>query len=92
VSVEPWTLVLATYAVASAVTFAAFARDKRAASRGQRRTSEATLHFLELFGGFPGALLAMVLMRHKSRKPAYVGVVIVIALMHAAAWSLWFTG
>ncbi len=62
------TFVLMIYAAMSLVTFAAFALDKRAAVKGLRRTPEATLHTLELFGGWPGALLAMSFVRHKNRK------------------------
>lgn len=80
---------LGLYAAASAVTFAAFALDKRAAIQGRRRTSEATLHALELAGGFPGALLAMALVRHKNRKASYVAVTALITLAHAAAWAAW---
>ena len=89
-SVAPTTLVLVLYALASVVTFVAFARDKRAAVRGRRRTSEATLHALELAGGFPGARLAIALVRHKSAEPAFLAVTAAIALAHAAAW--WLAG
>lgn len=87
----PWLLIPAIYLAASAATFLAFALDKRAASLGRRRTPERTLHFLELLGGWPGAFLAMWLVRHKNRKPAYMAITAVVALGHAAAWiaSLW---
>lgn len=55
----------------SAVTFMAYGMDKRAARRGTWRTSERTLHLLSLAGGWPGALVAQMLLRHKSRKPAF---------------------
>ncbi|MFN2333438.1 MAG: DUF1294 domain-containing protein [Wenzhouxiangellaceae bacterium] len=60
-------VVLAVYAMASVVTFAAYANDKRAAQNGQWRTSESALHVLALIGGWPGALLAQEWLRHKSR-------------------------
>lgn len=62
--------------------FTAHAVDKRAAIRDRRRIPEARLHLLELLGGWPGALLAMLLFRHKIRKPSYL---LVFGLI-AAAW------
>ncbi|WP_258072010.1 DUF1294 domain-containing protein [Xanthomonas arboricola] len=45
--------------------------DKSAAQRGRQRTPEATLHLIALLGGWPGALLAQALFRHKSSKAAF---------------------
>lgn len=59
----PW-----LYGAASVVTFAVYAMDKAAARRGGRRTPENTLYLLSLAGGWPGALLGQVLLRHKSAK------------------------
>ncbi len=61
----------AIYGAASAVTFVAYALDKSAASRGMRRTPESTLHMLALVCGWPGALLAQQLLRHKSTKAEF---------------------
>ena len=74
-------------AVASAATLLAFARDKAAAAAGGRRTPERTLHLLELLGGWPGALLAMALLRHKNRKASFVAVTVAVAALHAAGWA-----
>ena len=60
------------FLIASVHTFFAFARDKRAARRHRRRTPERHLHVLELIGGFPGAWLAILLLRHKSSKPSFL--------------------
>lgn len=85
----PWlAIALALYAVASVVTFAVFAWDKRAAARSARRVPERALHALELLGGWPGALAAMWLLRHKNRKPAYWLVTALIVIAHGAAWAL----
>lgn len=70
----------------SLITFIAFALDKRAAIAGKRRTPESTLHALELFGGWPGGLLAMALIRHKNRKLSYLAVFAVVVILHAASW------
>jgi uncharacterized membrane protein YsdA (DUF1294 family)/cold shock CspA family protein len=61
----------AAYAMASIVTFFAYAFDKTAATRGTWRTSEATLLGLGLACGWPGGLLAQQWLRHKSSKPAF---------------------
>jgi len=71
----------------SLAAFAAFAADKAAAARGGRRVPERTLHALELLGGWPGALLAAALLRHKTRKPSYLLVLGLIAALHGAAWA-----
>jgi len=82
-----WLLIpLVWYLPLSLVTFINFARDKHAASRGDRRTPERALHMLELLGGFAGALLAMLLLRHKNRKPSYWLVTVLIAAAHVGVW------
>ncbi|MEO6973242.1 MAG: cold shock and DUF1294 domain-containing protein [Rhodoferax sp.] len=69
-SVSPWVAV--TYLVASVVAFVAYAIDKSAARHHRWRTPEATLHWLGLACGWPGALLAQQLLRHKSSKRSFV--------------------
>ncbi|WP_136254279.1 DUF1294 domain-containing protein [Onishia niordana] len=56
------------FAGMSAVTFVLYGLDKWAAKREAQRTSENTLHFCALLGGWPGALLAQQVFRHKSSK------------------------
>jgi uncharacterized membrane protein YsdA (DUF1294 family) len=68
-SVSPW--VAAAYLLASLAAFVAYAIDKSAARHGRRRTPEATLHGFSLACGWPGALLAQQLLRHKSSKPTF---------------------
>ncbi len=81
----------AVYGVMSAVAFVTFAVDKAAAARGGNRIPERTLHSIELLGGWPGALLAAFLLRHKNRKPSYLLVTLGIVALHGAAWA-WFGG
>jgi len=76
----------AVYAVMSFVTFIVYWIDKRAAVRDRRRVPETRLHLLELLGGWPGALVAQILVRHKSRKLSYQIVFWLIVALHAAAW------
>ncbi len=63
---------LALYFWASVVTFRAYARDKTLARNGGWRIPEMTLHMMSLVGGWPGALIAQVLLRHKTRKPSFL--------------------
>ncbi|MDQ9169113.1 cold shock and DUF1294 domain-containing protein [Oxalobacteraceae bacterium R-40] len=64
-------VVLALYGAASSVTFLVYALDKSAASRNAWRTQESTLHALALMGGWPGAVAAQRLLRHKSAKKSF---------------------
>jgi len=61
-------LILAIYVGISLLTLVIYAIDKSAAKRGAWRTQESTLHLLSLAGGWPGALIAQQLLRHKSKK------------------------
>lgn len=54
-----------------ALTYWAYAGDKRWAREGSRRLPEAHLHLLELAGGWPGAFLAQKRLRHKCSKSTY---------------------
>lgn len=59
------------YLGASGWAFLQYFMDKSAAQKGAQRTPETTLHMIALTGGWPGALLAQQLLRHKSRKTAF---------------------
>jgi uncharacterized membrane protein YsdA (DUF1294 family) len=87
-----WTVVAmaagGVYGLVSLVTFVVYALDKRAAQRGRRRVPEATLHTLELLGGWPGALLGQRVLRHKTRDVRFLVVFWGVVLLHAAAWGL----
>jgi uncharacterized membrane protein YsdA (DUF1294 family) len=61
----------AAYLAMSVVCFFAYALDKSAARRGDRRTPESTLLMLGLFGGWPGAVLAQQWLRHKTVKQPF---------------------
>jgi uncharacterized membrane protein YsdA (DUF1294 family)/cold shock CspA family protein len=65
------TALLALYVAASIVAFFAYAFDKSAAKRNEWRTQESTLHLFALLGGWPGALAAQRLLRHKSAKASF---------------------
>lgn len=69
-SVNHW--VAAVYMLASLIAFLAYAIDKSAARAGRWRTPESSLHWLSLACGWPGALVAQQLLRHKVSKPTFV--------------------
>jgi len=64
-------LLIPLYWVLSIFTYVMYSWDKKAAQQGDWRTPESTLHLLSLFGGWPGALFAQHLLRHKSRKQPF---------------------
>ncbi|RYG35688.1 DUF1294 domain-containing protein [bacterium] len=64
------------FILASSVGFSLLAAilygwDKSCAQTGRRRVPEATLHWVALLGGWPGAALAQMLFRHKTQKPSF---------------------
>lgn len=63
--------VFATYVGISALTFLVYAVDKSAAKNNRWRIKESTLHMLGLVGGWPGAIAAQKVFRHKSKKQAF---------------------
>ena len=77
--------VLVFYLAASAVAFAAYAVDKSAARRGASRTRESTLHLLGVIGGWPGALVAQQVLRHKSQKRSFKAMFWLTAVLNSAA-------
>ena len=80
-----WWLIL-LYPLASLLTVFFYMHDKRQALDDGWRVPENTLHLLELFGGWPGALIAQQLFRHKTRKASFLFVLWSIILLHEAFW------
>jgi uncharacterized membrane protein YsdA (DUF1294 family)/cold shock CspA family protein len=82
--------ILALYIIASIVAFFAYAFDKSAAVRNQWRTQESTLHLFALLGGWPGALAAQRLLRHKSTKASFQATFWVTVVLNCGAlgWLL----
>jgi uncharacterized membrane protein YsdA (DUF1294 family)/cold shock CspA family protein len=79
-----WPLLL--YISMSLLSIWQYSRDKHNAQTGVWRISENQLHAVELFGGWPGALLAQQLLRHKTKKASYQAVFWLIVLMHHVYW------
>lgn len=80
----------ATYLGFSGVAFLCYWHDKAAAQAGRRRTPEKTLQLFALLGGWPGALLAQSLLRHKNRKASFQTVFWLAVAINLAglAWLL----
>lgn len=82
-------VVLGFYLVVSAITFLLYGLDKSSARLGRWRTRESTLHFFGLIGGWPGALVAQTVLRHKSRKQPFKTVFWFTAVLNCGA-LVWF--
>ena len=83
----PWPLL--AYLLVSIVSFIQYAMDKRSAETGRWRTTENTLHITELLGGWPGALVAQQLFRHKTRKVSFQVLFWLIVAVHQLVWLDW---
>jgi uncharacterized membrane protein YsdA (DUF1294 family) len=82
------------YGALSMALFAVYAIDKWLSRRdGMSRVAETSLHLIALMGGWPGALLAQHILRHKTAKPAFlratwamVAANILLLLLLATPW------
>ena len=79
------------YVIASAAAFCVYAADKSAARAGRWRIRESTLHLAGLAGGWPGAIVARSLLRHKTRKRPFTVALWGAAVLHCAALA-WLAG
>lgn len=77
---------LAAYGLVSLLAFLLYWSDKRRARADHWRTPENVLHAVELAGGWPGALLAQQLLRHKTRKVSFQLLFWMIVLLHQVFW------
>ncbi|WLH15336.1 DUF1294 domain-containing protein [Pseudomonas hefeiensis] len=77
---------LTAYGLVSMVAFLLYWSDKRKARTDAWRTPENVLHAVELAGGWPGALLAQQVFRHKTRKVSFQVVFWFIVLLHQVFW------
>ena len=67
--VPPWAALL--YAGTSVLCFVLYGVDKAAARAGRDRISESTLLSLGFVGGWPGAIVAQQVFRHKTSKRSF---------------------
>lgn len=68
------------------ITFITFARDKKKAIYHKMRIRESTLLGLALCGGALGGLCAMYILRHKTKKRVFKGLVPLLALIQTVAF------
>lgn len=80
-------LVAVIYVAVSIVCFVMYAIDKAAAKAGRWRTSENTLLLLGLACGWPGAMLAQTLLRHKANKASFKGRFWITVLLNIAVFA-----
>jgi uncharacterized membrane protein YsdA (DUF1294 family) len=66
-----WYWIVICYLFASLICFCLYVFDKSAAIGGRRRISELSLLTSGMLCGWPGAILAQQLMRHKTKKPMF---------------------
>ncbi|MBT3136547.1 DUF1294 domain-containing protein [Alteromonas sp. ALT199] len=76
------TIVPIIYGAVSMLTLLFYGIDKWAAKNDKWRISEAKLHLLSLLGGWPGALLAQQMFKHKRSKSAFMRVYWVTVLVN----------
>ena len=77
---------LVAYGIVSALAFLLYWSDKRKARLDHWRIPENVLHAVELAGGWPGALLAQQVFRHKTRKLSFQLLFWMIVLLHQVFW------
>jgi uncharacterized membrane protein YsdA (DUF1294 family) len=65
------------------VTFGLYGYDKAQAKIGGGRVPEIVLHILTLAGGVVGAWIGRFVFRHKTRKPAFLAVLIISTVLWA---------
>ncbi len=78
------------YVALNLVTFLLFVIDKAKAIRHQRRIPGRLLWLMIVLGGSGGALLGMMLARHKTKTLSFVLLVPALLLVHAASLSFLF--
>lgn len=75
------------------IAFLLYESDKRRARRHAWRIPEKTLLGIAALGGSVGALAAMSIFHHKTRKPKfYIGIPLILVAEAAAAVLIWYTG
>ena len=84
-------MLLAAYGLFSGVAFLMYGADKSAAEQGRWRTSESTLQTIALVDGWPGALVARRVFRHKTTKQPFRTIfwAMVLANCLALAWFVY---
>ncbi|HEX7555349.1 MAG TPA: DUF1294 domain-containing protein [Leptolinea sp.] len=74
------------YLINSIILFSCYGLDKAQAVNKGRRIPENLLHILALSGGFPGGLLGRSIFHHKTRKPVFLIILFLSAIVHILIW------
>ena len=78
-------------AVINLTAFIVYGTDKKRAKRNKRRIPENTMIMLAALGGSLGALAAMGVFRHKTKKPKfYIGVPMILVFQLLLAGAVLF--
>ena len=77
-------VVTAIYITVSLLTFIIYAKDKHASIKKNWRVPEKTLHLLSLLCGWPGAILAQVGFRHKTKKIRFQCLFVVTIILNCS--------
>ncbi len=85
--INPLLAIVVVYVVMSIVSFIMYRTDKKRSVSGGWRIPEKTLHFIDLAGGWPGAIMAQRRFRHKTRKSSFQWVFRVIVVLHLLYWG-----
>lgn len=85
------TIFLSYLALINLLAFAMYGIDKRRAIKNKWRIPEKTLLLAALFGGAMGALWAMILFHHKTRKAKFILTVPVLFFLQIA-FFVWLFG
>lgn len=79
-------IIIIYYCIINAAAFVVYGLDKLYAKKHAWRVPEKTLLALAAFGGGGGALLAMLVFRHKTKHVRFVVLVPLFVLLHIALW------
>jgi uncharacterized membrane protein YsdA (DUF1294 family) len=74
-------IIIIYFTAINIITFITFGIDKGKAINHNRRVSEKTLWIMSLVGGSLGALFAMKIFRHKTKKLSFQAMLAVILLL-----------
>ena len=80
-----WTLILSWLALIGFAGFVLMGIDKGRARGRERRVPEMTLYKLALLGGALGVLAGAFIFHHKTSKPTFFGVVLILAVLWVVA-------
>lgn len=80
-------LIILLFIIVSAFAYERYAKDKKAALKGEWRVPEKTLHILSLLCGWPGAIIAQQRLRHKTKKVNFKVIFWLTILMNIGGFS-----